>query len=240
MAPAPAPATLPEPVRRFRADYRDRCIPPGYRGGIHAFFTFGIGSLALLACLWQLEGVQTREWLVVPLAVLYANLVEYMAHRFPMHRPWPGLSLVYRRHAGQHHRFFTHAAMPLEHWQDLRAVLFPPLLVVFFFGGFALPVWLLLAWVASANVAWLFVATGLAYYLHYELLHTAYHAPAGSWPTRSRLISRLRDLHQTHHDPALMARHNFNITWPLGDWLFGTRAPRADAAEPAAGNSALH
>ncbi len=218
------PAALPDPVRRFRARYRAEQIPARYRGGLHALLTFGGGTLALLACVWQLDAVTAAEWLTVPLAVLYANLVEYVAHRYPMHRRFRGLGLVYRRHAGQHHSFFTHQAMPLEHWRDLRAVLFPPLLVVFFFGGFALPVWLLLAAAISANVAWLFVASGLAYYLHYELLHTAYHAPAGSWPTRNRLLARLRQLHQAHHNPALMAHRNFNITWPLGDWLFRTRA----------------
>lgn len=224
---------LPPAVQAFRAGYRCDEIPPRYRGGLHALFTFGGTMLALLACLWQLDAVRPWEWLTVPIAIVYANLVEYAAHRFPMHRPMRGLRLIYRRHAGQHHRFFTDQAMPFEDWRDLRAVLFPPLLVLFFFGGFALPVWLLLAATLSPNIAWLFIASGLAYYLHYELLHTAYHAPAGSWPTRQPWLARLQHLHQTHHDPRLMAQRNFNITWPLGDWLFGTLAPRAGAAEPA-------
>jgi hypothetical protein len=231
----PAQNALPEQVQRFRASYREAEIPPGYRGGRHLLFTFGGGSLALLVCLWQLDDVQPWEWLTVPLAVLYANLVEYVGHRWPMHRPFRGLSLVYRRHAGQHHRFFTDQAMPLEQSRDLRAVLFPPLLVVFFFGGFALPAWFVLAWLASTNVAWLLVASGLAYYLHYELLHSAYHAPAGSWAARSRLIARLRNLHRAHHDPALMTRYNFNITWPLGDWLFGTLRRRSAERQERAG-----
>jgi sterol desaturase/sphingolipid hydroxylase (fatty acid hydroxylase superfamily) len=29
-------------------------------------------------------------------------------------------------------------------------------------------------------------------------------------------------LHQLHHDPRLMAHYNFNITYPIGDLLFGT------------------
>jgi hypothetical protein len=29
-------------------------------------------------------------------------------------------------------------------------------------------------------------------------------------------------LHTAHHDPHLMARYNFNISYPLGDWLCGT------------------
>lgn len=214
---------IPEAVARYRDDYRATLIPRGYRGGAHALFTFGAGSAVLLACLAQLQAVRPLEWLAVPLSLLYANLAEYLGHRFPMHRPFRGLGLVYRRHAGQHHRFFTHQAMPVDSTRDFRALLFPPVLVVFFFGGFGVPVWFALEWLLSANVAWLFIASGLAYFLNYELLHTAYHLPPSHWLARAPGITRLRGLHQAHHDPRLMARYNFNITYPVGDWLFGTR-----------------
>ena len=224
----PPTGPVPEKVEQFRAEYRATLIPAGYRGGRHALVTFGGGGLALAACLWQLQAVTALEWLAVPLSLLYANLVEYFGHRFPMHRPFPGLGLVYKRHAGQHHRFFTHEAMEVASGRDFRELLFPPLLVLFFFGGFGVPVWFALEALVSANVAWLFIASGLAYFLNYELLHSAYHLPAGHPLARLALVRRLRWLHTAHHDPRLMARHNFNITYPLGDWLFGTlyRPPR--------------
>lgn len=218
------PSPAPEAVERFRATYRAEEVPAGYSGRRHAAITFGGGGIALVLCLMQLRDVAPAEWLAVPLGLLYANLAEYVGHRFPMHRPIPGLGLVYRRHAGQHHRFFTAEAMALETARDLRVVLFPPLLVVFFFGAFGAPAWFLLAWLASANAAWLFIAVGVAYFLNYEVLHYAYHAPPGSWFARHGLVQRLRALHQAHHDPASMARCNFNITYPIGDWLFGTLA----------------
>jgi hypothetical protein len=193
-----------------------------YSGRLNLWITFGGGALALLFCFSRLDAVQQVEWLMVPLAFLYANFVEYFGHRFPMHRPFPGLKLIYRRHAGQHHRFFTDHAMALETPRDLRAVLFPPLLVVFFFGGFALPAWLLLDALTSGNVAWLMLATGIAYFLNYEFLHLAYHQPAGHWMTRVPGVARLAWLHRHHHDPQVMARRNFNITYPIGDLLFGT------------------
>lgn len=220
---------------RFRERYRNEEIPRGYSPWAHLAFTFGGGTLALAACLWQLEAVRPLEWLTVPLAFVYANLAEYLGHRFPMHRPYRGLGLIYKRHAGQHHRFFTDRAMAYDGWRDLRAVLFPPVLVVFFFGGFALPVWLLLDWLISANVAWLFIATGLAYYLNYELLHFAYHLRPEHPLARLGLVRRLRWLHQHHHDPKVMTRVNFNISYPLCDWLFGTLA-RAESLERVTGS----
>ena len=215
---------LPEAVARFREDYRDRDIPARYDARLHLAFTFGARSLALALSLLQLESVRPLEWLAVPLAWLYANLAEYLGHRFPMHRPFRGLGLVYRRHAGQHHRFFSHEAMPVDDLRDLRAVLFPPLLVVFFFGVFATPVALALGALVSANVAWLFLATGLFYFMNYELLHLAYHLPESHWLARRALVRRLGWLHRTHHDPRRMARCNFNISYPLFDWLLRTLA----------------
>ena len=215
-------ATSPEGVERYREHYRATEIPAGYDGRGHLLFAFGGGTLALVACLAMLRDVQPLEWLAVPLALLYANLAEYLGHRFPMHRPYRGLGLIYKRHSGQHHRFFNHEMMPLGSRRDLAAVLFPPVLVVFFFGVFATPVWFALAWLVSKNVAWLFLASGVFYYVHYELLHTAYHLAPGHWLAELALVKKLQWLHRTHHDPALMARHNFNITWPLCDWLFGS------------------
>lgn len=209
-------------VTEFRQRYRSAEIPAGYRPWAHMLFTFGGGSAALVACLWQLDAVRPLEWLAVPLAFLYANLVEYFGHRFPMHRPFRGLGLIYRRHAGQHHRFFTDQAMAYDSVRDLKAVLFPPLLVVFFFGGFGLPAWLLLDWLLDANVAWLFIATGIAYYLNYEVLHAAYHLPSTHPLADLPMVCRLQWLHRRHHDRTVMTRVNFNISYPLCDWFFGT------------------
>ena len=222
-------------VARYREEYRATELPRGYDGRVHLAITFGGGTLALAACLWQLQDVRPLEWLVVPLSLAYANLAEYLGHRFPMHRPFRGLGLVYKRHSGQHHRYFNHAQMPIDDLRDLRAVLFPPVLVIFFFGLFATPVWFALAHFLSANVAWLFVASGIFYFLNYEVLHLAYHLPETNPLARIGLVRRLRWLHMLHHDPSLMARHNFNISYPVCDWLFGSLV-NADAAGNARDN----
>jgi hypothetical protein len=209
-------------VADFRAQYRRDHVPAHYRGSLHLAFTFGIGGAALGWSALQVESATPLERLTVPLAFLYANLAEYLGHRGPMHHPRRGLRLVYERHTRQHHRFFTHESMALDGPRDLRAVLFPPLLMSFFIAAFALPAWLLLNWVASPNVAWLFVATSLAYFLNYEFLHMAYHLPSGHPIARWALLRRLKALHAMHHDPRLMTRCNFNITYPVCDRLFGT------------------
>jgi sterol desaturase/sphingolipid hydroxylase (fatty acid hydroxylase superfamily) len=114
--------------------------------------------------------------------------------------------------------------MALDGWGDLKAVLFPPILISFFFTLFAVPVGALLAWLFSANVAYLFVITALGYFLNYEVLHLLYHLPQSNPLARLPLVPTLRRLHHTHHHPELMTKRNFNITYPIGDWVFRTLA----------------
>jgi hypothetical protein len=207
----------------YRKQFRKLHIGPWYSGKAHLAFAviFSLGGIAL--AIGQLENVRAVEWITIPLAFLYANLVEYAGHRWVMHRKVRGLGLVYKRHAGQHHRFFTDEHMALDDWRDCKVVLFPAVLMVFYFGAFAVPIGLLLAWLTTANVAFLFVIVALAYYLNYELLHLAYHLPEDSRLLNTPFLRRLRRLHHTHHKQHLMAHANFNITYPIGDWLFRTR-----------------
>jgi hypothetical protein len=211
-----------EQVEAFRDRYRAGNISPAYSGVLHACCTFGIGTAVILGCLLSLRQVSAAEWLTVPLTLLYANIVEYAGHRGPMHHPWRGLGLVYLRHAGQHHRFFTARDMAIGSPRDLKAVLFPIVMIVFFLLAFALPAGVLLSWLFGPNVARLFVAVAVAYFLNYELLHLLYHLPQRGVLARLPWLGRLRRLHQAHHDPRLMSRYNFNITYPVGDLLFGT------------------
>ncbi len=206
----------------YRERYRREIIPENYRGVAHLCFTFGSGLAVVVYCLFQLTRVQPLEWLTVPLTFLYANLAEYLGHRFAMHRPVRGLKILFERHAGQHHRFFSHRDMELESLRDLRVVLFPPVLMVFFVTVFAFPVGILLTWLFAENVGFLFVATAVAYFLNYEVFHLAYHMPADSWLGRRRLVAVLRGLHTNHHDVRLMSRWNFNITYPICDAAFGS------------------
>lgn len=219
----PATTKIPESVIGARADFRERRIPRRYSGPLHLATTVGISAMIALASGLLLESVQRLEWLTVPVTFLYANLSEYLGHRGPMHHKTRLLAGIFQRHTVEHHSFFTNEAPSFESTRDYRAVLFPPILLVFFFGCFALPVATVLYFVASPNVGYLFVLTAILYFLNYELLHFAYHCDPGSWLGRLPVIESLRKHHLAHHDKRLMTRYNFNITYPIFDHLFGTR-----------------
>jgi len=215
-------AGMNETVAAFRSAYRADQIPRGYRGYAQLAGAVGLASAGIAGCLSWLDPLQPNEWLTVPASFLYANLVEYAGHRGPMHRRMRGLAGIFERHAREHHRFFTDEEMELESSADLRAVLCPLRTVLFYFGVFGVPAAVMLGWLVSGNVALLFLATAFAYYLSYELMHLAYHSKPESLLARLPGIRVLRRLHTRHHDPLFMQVCNFNITWPIGDTIFGT------------------
>ena len=214
---------IPESVARAREDFRRRRISPRYSGPLHLATTISISAAIATVSIMLLDNVQPLEWLTIPLSFLYANLSEYIGHRGPMHHKTRFLAGIFQRHTVEHHSFFTHEAATFESTRDYRAVLFPPILLIFFFGAFAAPLGGILYFVLSPNVCYLFVLTAILYFLNYELLHFAYHCEPRSWIGRLPLVRSLRQHHVAHHDKRLMTKYNFNITYPIGDLLFGTR-----------------
>jgi hypothetical protein len=213
----------PSEVEKYRVQYRAENIGPHYRGWLHLTFT-SLGSLgAIVFAIAPLNGVRPTEWLVVPLSFAVANLAEYFGHKGPMHLRKKGLSLLFQRHTEEHHHFFTHQAMTYESSTDFKMVLFPPEMLLFFLGGIATPLGLAMYFLAGPNAGWLFLATAMSYFLTYEWLHFCYHLPEAHWLSRQRWIRALRRHHTAHHNPALMGRWNYNITFPICDALFGTR-----------------
>jgi hypothetical protein len=215
-------------VAAFREAYRAEHIGPSYSGILHFAFT-SLGSLAVIAlAIAHVKGPTPWELSTVPVTFLFANFVEYRGHKGPMHGRVHGLGLLFERHTLQHHRYFTHDTMAYETTRDFKMVLFPPVMLLFFLGAVATPIAALLFALATRNVALLFVATAVGYFLTYEWLHLCHHARPDGLLGRVGVLRRLRAHHRAHHDPANMTRGNFNITFPVCDAIFGTRlrAPR--------------
>ena len=209
-------------VKQARAAYRERHISQDYSGPLHLATTVSVSLLIASLSAMMLEHVSPLEWLTIPLTFLYANLSEYLGHKGPMHHKTRFLGPIFERHSIQHHAFFADESLTYDTTQDFKAVLFPPILLLFFNGCFALPVGALLYLLVSPNVSFLFVLTVILYFLNYELLHFSYHMDPQSWVGRLPFMHSLRTHHSYHHDRRLMTRYNFNITYPICDHLFGT------------------
>ena len=85
----------------------------------------------------------------------------------------------------------------------------------------------------SRNIGILFWLSVFAYYLTYEWFHYCHHLPSDSWIGRRRIVSLARLHHTRHHELTRMTRGNFNVSFPLWDWLLGTLLPPAEVPKQA-------
>lgn len=216
-----------------RASIVDR-VPASYRPAGHFVVPGLFGVAVLVACIVRLKTPTLLEAATVPLTLFGGFAFEWRVHRDVLHREtWP-MGLLYRRHELAHHVVYTYDDMQMRSWRELGLILMPvqAIFVVFTMTvGLALGVAALFGW----NVALLFVATSMVFFLSYEWLHAAYHLPQTSFVGRLGFVRLLRELHRRHHDPRLMKKWNFNVTVPVFDWLRGTlwspgRAAARDAA----------
>jgi hypothetical protein len=208
----------------FRAQMLKR-IPWWYSPWVHLATTTGIGIVSVATAVLAIRELRLVELLVVPVTFVLSNLNEWHAHRNLLHRRFRPVAVLYDRHTPEHHRVYRYEDMAIRSVRELRLVLIPAMGVL----GLVItsvPLAVLLAHLLTPNSGWLFVATVGAYVVSYELTHLSYHLPAGSFIGRRSFVRVMREHHARHHDPRLMQQYNFNVTVPLGDWIFGTMAPK--------------
>jgi hypothetical protein len=204
----------------FRARYRAD-IHPLYNPWLHGAFVLLFGVLAIGGFWSTVHQVQPLEWLATPLTLLFFNFGVYMVHRHLGHHKKSFARMFYARHAGDHHSFFAPGHMTYNSARDWRVILFPAWLIVLHTVVITLPVWWLLEQFDN-NVAGLFGGCLVLGYLTYEVFHTCEHLPPENPVTRLPWIRQMRRLHELHHRRELMQERNFNIVFPLMDYLFGT------------------
>jgi Fatty acid hydroxylase superfamily len=211
-----------ERQQRFRKAFVE-ATPRWYRGELHLGFTLLVTFGAIAWCWSRISGASAGEWLLAVPIVLFGNWIEWAAHRYILHRPVPGLRMIYKRHCTVHHQFFTHHDLSYAGQKDWRALLFPPFAPLGFVLA-AVPPALLLGMLVSRNAAYITVLTMAAYYLLYEGLHTLSHLEDEDhpWLKHVPLVNTVRRMHYMHHVLGFMQTRNFNLTFPICDALFGT------------------
>ena len=220
---SPRPASLPPISPRqaaFRAAYRAQ-IAPAYHGLIHVALIYLIGGAALWYAARHIHAATPAEIAVVPVVVVLANLFEWYLHAQVMHRPRRFLMGIYNRHTLAHHQFFTQEAPYHESTRDYRIVFFPPYALVAFMALSLPPAALLMA-LGLPNAGWLLLITNVGLYLNYELFHYCCHVRDDSIIRHIPLVNSIRRHHIAHHNQSIMMERNFNLTYPIADWFFGT------------------
>lgn len=208
--------------RGYRDTYRTR-ITGWYNGWLHVSVIYTIGFTALFIYIAGMQDITALEWMTVPLTFLMCNFFEWWIHRYIMHRPSkiPLFRAVYSRHTLMHHQFFTEKEMRFAGEHDFRVTFFPPYALVVF-TLMSIPAALVLGWLVSANVGWLFITTTTSMYLIYEFMHFCCHIDENAFVRHMPFVNTLRRHHTAHHNQNIMMERNMNLTFPIMDWLFGT------------------
>lgn len=149
------------------------------------------------------------------IGLFYANLYEYILHRFFLH--W-GNGFLVQRHALHHNS----TGSP----QEPRYVNFAtaPLVVVALFIGNAIPV-LLIDHLFRTSIAAGALIAFTVYYLLYEEIHWRFHL--GGW--LPKWLQAARRHHLLHHGDF---DGRYNVFLPLCDWIFQRRAWKRGAMTP--------
>lgn len=211
-------------VRAFRKQKREE-ISENYSGWLHLSLIVFTSLLLGAAALFFLSSLMWYHFLMIPLTILIANIVEYSIHRWPMHHRLKIAKNIYKIHSGEHHRYFNHEYMNIECGKDMKEIFTNPVVVVLFVSLFIVPMALLFG-LFSMNAGLLFFSIAMFYYGIYEFTHFATHMPKDHFVANLPYVRGARERHQLHHNTKLMREWNFNVSFPLMDILFRTRRQR--------------
>ena len=153
-------------------------------------------------------------------AVVVCSFLEWVLHRYIMHRPLGKFVYPYRAHTLTHHRVFrADKTYHLVNEKDMEKI------AMAWWNG---PVLIAVAQIPMIPVAWLTGQWGLlcgttlavsCYYGAYEYLHWCMHLPKQRRVERSGIFFRLNGHHLLHHR---YMNTNYNVVFPLADWVLGT------------------
>jgi len=203
---------------------RTEHLQAGYSPWRHMALTLGIASAISVFGIFLARHATAVDWLLLPLFLVVANLLEYLVHRNPMHHPKTP-RIMYRNHAQLHHLAFTDTDMPITRTVELGLIMMPWYTMIGLFVV-ASPVMLAAGLLRGPGLAGVFLLGAVGYFLTYETLHALYPLPDGTLDRigigKLRVFRRLQSHHSHHHVLKRMAHTNFNVTFPLMDHLFGT------------------
>jgi len=100
--------------------------------------------------------------------------------------------------------------------------IFLPFLGTIFISILVLSTFFVFWYLLNNNIAIIFLVTTIIYYFLYEWMHFIQHLPDSMKIIQIPILCKLRQFHSIHHNLLLMDKYNFNITFPLWDFIMGT------------------
>jgi MFS family permease/sterol desaturase/sphingolipid hydroxylase (fatty acid hydroxylase superfamily) len=209
---------LPKELGPLRA-HLTRNVPATFSTRRHLAVMCGAALVPAAVAIALVRAPTRLDLAIVPATIVFANLVEYLAHRWLFHRDtWP--HVFYQGHVA-HHLYFPRGEVRVREARE-HALVLMPFVALAGMAAVAGPAAIALAAVASRNAAALFVAVAFAYYVAYELVHLAFHAGEGTWAARQPILRALARRHHRHHADRTARARDYNVFLPIWDRAFGT------------------
>lgn len=155
--------------------------------------------------------------LLFPVALLYAELALYAAHRYQQHNKIRFQQRIFEMHTIWHHGMFSDEKIHVESLKDMNMVILPFFVHGFVLGLIYLPLGFLISILFKTDAGWIFMFAITLHLVWYEFVHTLSHL---KYPP---FFTRLAKHHKEHHNPKLMGKYNFGVTTTFFDRLFGTK-----------------
>lgn len=203
---------------------------PLWKSYYHVLYTLVFCALGILLPLSYVVDVRWAELLVIPGSFVAANFVEYVIHRWPMHRKYPGAEVMLKLHM-VHHNYFYQDTYQINGFRDYAMIVFPPIVLNILAFGLAPLLGGAVWWLLGKNWALLFYATVMGYYLLMQFIHVACHLDASNKIVAIPGVHYLWKHHEIHHNKRFMAYLNFNFIVPIADFVFATNEQDAKNAQ---------
>jgi hypothetical protein len=162
--------------------------------------------------IWALAGLLV--------GIVFASFFEWTLHKYVMHRPVGKFRYAFNAHAVVHHQIFkADHTYHLQHDKDKETI------PMAWWNG---PVLIMIGMIPYVIISlligeWAFTIGGLiafaCYYGVYEYLHWCMHLPKARRCEKPEFFRRINGHHLLHHR---YMHKNFNVVFPLADWVLGT------------------
>lgn len=208
----------------MKFEYRRKLLTDNIRNDypylLHAIIPSSIAVIFIICSIYFMEHFSFVALLPTLLGLL---VFEWFAHKYIMHNVFKYAKSLYQQHA-THHLVYVEHDMAIRDFKEIKIVMIPPLSAIIglsIIAGLISGLWLLIG-----QSAFTVLLTISVFYLVYEWLHFLYHAPNRWKITNLNIVKHLREHHLAHHETKLMRKYNFNVTFPVIDYLFKTKAKK--------------
>lgn len=196
-----------------------KTVPSFYNPWVHLLLPSSLGLVIIFTLFRLMDPLSLLELVMVPITLAVMSSWEWLIHKYWMHHSFKPFTFLFKKHR-LHHQYYTDKRMELSSWNELYFILTPFWALVLVFTALV-PMFIVASFV-SWNVACLVVMTTMLYFVVYELTHATYHFPKSNWIRSNPIINYLSKHHTLHHNTKNMTRFNFNVSFPLFDWLTRT------------------